>query len=339
AVEMSWGTWSSWSQCIKTSGRGTKKRSRLCKQGMNCPGLNTQQLYCISEAFKINETSGVAQPIEPWTPSTTARPISHAAAVEMSWGTWSSWSQCIKTSGRGTKKRSRLCKQGMNCPGLNTQQLYCISEAFKINETSGVAQPWTPSTTTRPISHAAASPTWPNIIIGKPGTLNTPQVTNTSPVSCGQSRSFNVDERIANGNPTISGKYPWMVHLKFFSTFHDKNLRCGGSLVSNRWVLTAAHCFRYLEPHITVYVYIGYVNLKQHVPGVELFPITKEDIITHDGFSSTSLENDIALIRLPEDVKLNNVIQTICLATNGQIPFGGKAFAAGWGLLSISDTS
>ncbi|CAL4112741.1 unnamed protein product, partial [Meganyctiphanes norvegica] len=96
--------------------------------------------------------------------------------------------------------------------------------------------------------------------------------------------------------------------------------------------------FRDLVPGEIVFVFIGYVNLKDPVTGTELFSVTKENIITHPLFGNASLLNDIALVRLTQDIKLSNVIRTICLATNGQIPFGGKAFAAGWGMKSASDT-
>ncbi|CAL4173646.1 unnamed protein product, partial [Meganyctiphanes norvegica] len=49
-------------------------------------------------------------------------------------------------------------------------------------------------------------------------------------------------------------------------------------------------------------------------------------------------ENDIALIQLPEEVTLSEVIQTICLGANWRIPFGGKASVSGWGLLNATDS-
>ncbi|CAL4236565.1 unnamed protein product, partial [Meganyctiphanes norvegica] len=68
----------------------------------------------------------------------------------------------------------------------------------------------------------------------------------STPRTCGISSNFDVGERIHNGRPSISGLYPWMVLFSFFSSFHERNLPCGGTLVSKRWVLTAAHCFRYI---------------------------------------------------------------------------------------------
>jgi secreted trypsin-like serine protease len=43
--------------------------------------------------------------------------------------------------------------------------------------------------------------------------------------------------RITNGNTAIRGQFPWQVSLIIdFAYF------CGGSLISDEWVLTAAHC-------------------------------------------------------------------------------------------------
>ncbi|KAG8437801.1 hypothetical protein GDO86_008491 [Hymenochirus boettgeri] len=44
--------------------------------------------------------------------------------------------------------------------------------------------------------------------------------------------------RIVNGENAVSGSWPWQVSLQDRTGFHF----CGGSLVSNLWVVTAAHC-------------------------------------------------------------------------------------------------
>lgn len=56
-------------------------------------------------------------------------------------------------------------------------------------------------------------------------------------VECGT--SIGGHARIVNGNVTTMGAYPWTVGIQF----GDK-LYCGGSIISNKFVITAAHCVK-----------------------------------------------------------------------------------------------
>lgn len=58
-------------------------------------------------------------------------------------------------------------------------------------------------------------------------------------VVCGR-RSTNITDfgqYIVNGQRAVRGAWPWQVMLKVDGSFY-----CGGSLINNRWILTAAHC-------------------------------------------------------------------------------------------------
>jgi len=49
-----------------------------------------------------------------------------------------------------------------------------------------------------------------------------------------------VHQRICNGHPAANCQFPWVVAILIFKG-NDVYL-CGGSLISRKWVLTAAHC-------------------------------------------------------------------------------------------------
>ena len=50
--------------------------------------------------------------------------------------------------------------------------------------------------------------------------------------------------RIYDGEIAAEGQYPWMVLIEVRSVKTDQTNFCGGVLISKRFILSAAHCFR-----------------------------------------------------------------------------------------------
>lgn len=132
-----------------------------------------------------------------------------------------------------------------------------------------------------------------------------------------------LDGRIVGGDPIGISKAPHQVSIQ---KFHDHS--CGGSLIADNWVLSAAHCFRYNTP---VKVRVGSSFYDQ---GGQLIEATK--IIKHEDFDSESLANDIALVKLSKKVKLSDSVQIVSLATKDDVQ-GTRAYLSGWGF--TNDTS
>lgn len=51
-----------------------------------------------------------------------------------------------------------------------------------------------------------------------------------------------VQSSIVGGHKAEKGSWPWMVHLNITSDGRNK-WRCGGTILNNEWVLTAANCW------------------------------------------------------------------------------------------------
>ena len=65
-----------------------------------------------------------------------------------------------------------------------------------------------------------------------------PVITNRTP-SCGRPEVRPIGSRIIGGTESVPHSWPWMVALH-----HDdaSRPRCAGSIISDRWILTTAHC-------------------------------------------------------------------------------------------------
>ncbi|GAB1290730.1 Pancreatic trypsin [Apodemus speciosus] len=132
------------------------------------------------------------------------------------------------------------------------------------------------------------------------------------------------DDKIVGGFTCQENSVPYQVSLN--SGYHF----CGGSLINNQWVVSAAHCYK-----SRIQVRLGEHNINV-IEGNEQF-VDAAKIIKHPSFNSRTLNNDIMLIKLSSPVTLNARVATVALPSSCA-PAGTQCLISGWGnTLSFGD--
>ncbi|MEM9601456.1 MAG: serine protease [Pseudomonadota bacterium] len=151
-----------------------------------------------------------------------------------------------------------------------------------------------------------------------------------------------VSSRIVGGTPVAEGTYPWMagVYFRAGSTTLFRPA-CGATLIADRWVLSAAHCFfdsaGAPELATNVAVELGVTDQTTGVQTPVFFGIVSR-IIVHPDYDADSSLNDIALLELPQAVPLAPMALPGDFEAVARV--GETAVVAGWGRTSEGgDTS
>ena len=146
---------------------------------------------------------------------------------------------------------------------------------------------------------------------------------------------INLDENqfqhIIGGEEASITDYPWQVALV------DSNGLgfCGGVIISDSWIVTAAHC---LDPSTnednSELFLIRAGSSSVYASGGNEYLIN--NTITHPDYSSSSLNNDIALVQIDGIFNFNQSIQPILIADSNQVEIGlldhgTPAVISGWG--------
>ncbi|KAL5291022.1 hypothetical protein ACFFRR_010435 [Megaselia abdita] len=141
--------------------------------------------------------------------------------------------------------------------------------------------------------------------------------------------------RITQGELAEPGQFPYQVGLSLH--IKDKRAWCGGSLISNRHIITAAHC---TDSADGVDVTIGTNDIKD--PERQVIYVSKANIKVHEKWIAALIKNDIAIITLPAPIRFNKYIQPVALPkkSNTYSSYDGQeGFASGWGKISDKETS
>ncbi|XP_073959325.1 venom serine protease Bi-VSP-like isoform X2 [Choristoneura fumiferana] len=188
--------------------------------------------------------------------------------------------------------------------------------------------PSTPSTTTTTTTTEAAV-VMPEDPKPKPAAVQLPEAP-----TCGFSNaSFS---RVVNGVPAELGDFPWMALLGYKGRRSGDGTRwlCGGSLISVRHVLTAAHCIHTREEELYL-VRLGELDIAREDEGATPIDVPIKKNIKHEEYDSKAFTNDIGILVLSRNVQYTALIKPICIPRSSELRARSyenyNPLIAGWG--------
>ncbi|XP_022220180.2 transmembrane protease serine 9 [Drosophila obscura] len=204
------------------------------------------------------------------------------------------------------------------------------------------AVPSTKRTTPRPAARPTTTkrPTYPSYpVTSAPAPTTTRRPVSGSspeglPLQCGNKNPVSPDqERIVGGINASPHEFPWIAVL-----FKSGKQFCGGSLITNTHILTAAHCVARMTSWdvAALTAHLGDYNIRTDFEVQHVARRIKR-LVRHKGFEFSTLHNDVAILTLSEPVPFTHEIQPICLPTSpsqqSRSYSGQVATVAGWGSL------
>ncbi|RZC34443.1 Trypsin and/or CLIP domain containing protein, partial [Asbolus verrucosus] len=164
------------------------------------------------------------------------------------------------------------------------------------------------------------------------------------PKNCGR---MDITDGIFYGNKTGLFEFPWMA-LLFYQTRSGPDFLCGGTIINNRYILTAAHCIS----NKLIKVRVGEHDIGTKIDCRKIYgekicaPIFKdldiETVIPHPKFDRRTYSHDVALLRVPYmNFSIEN-IQPVCLPVNEARNYNltnQNVIITGWGATEIKSSS
>ncbi|XP_077098758.1 coagulation factor IXb isoform X2 [Siphateles boraxobius] len=144
----------------------------------------------------------------------------------------------------------------------------------------------------------------------------------------------NNEHRIVGGNEATPGEIPWQV---VFLANVNKNVFCGGSLLSEEWVITAAHC---VEGKVgSFFIRVGEHDISKKEGKESDHSIAEYHIHPRYNSQHSLYNHDIALLKLKGPVKFSDYVLPICLGskdfTENLLKNAQNSLVSGWGKLQF----
>lgn len=117
--------------------------------------------------------------------------------------------------------------------------------------------------------------------------------------------------QIVNGSPSSRGDFPFYAKLCMTKRFDPKKrLHCGGTLLNEHFILTAAHC---VYNTTKAEIHLGSWERDEIESGRQIFYARHRFYSIHPNYKRKNLRDDIALIRLPRPAIYTDLVQPVKL--------------------------
>ncbi|XP_034460141.1 transmembrane protease serine 4a isoform X1 [Hippoglossus hippoglossus] len=143
-------------------------------------------------------------------------------------------------------------------------------------------------------------------------------------LSCSDCGEVGLQDRIVGGSDAVIEDWPWQVSLQ-----QGGQHTCGGSLVSPRWVVTAAHCFTGSKKELSRWRVVSGRTFMGTLGGSYV-----DRIIVNGNYNPARNDYDMALMRLKSPITVGAARKPVCLPPKALgLAVGASMAVTGWGYL------
>jgi len=143
---------------------------------------------------------------------------------------------------------------------------------------------------------------------------------------CGTTLVGTTANKIVGGSIAQHGEFPWQVSLRYYGQHV-----CGGTLIGDQWVMTAAHCFEDLGTHASQWTVAVGIQDQRYIQTSNVIHVSA--IYPHEYFNQQTNSNDIALMKLSKRLDISQrYVRAACLPQTSDDFSSDVCTVSGWGV-------